>query len=1675
MPDPEQDALSPQTLLPEEPNDQTATTDTPPTPPPRRWSWEQIALVPLLLILILAAYFRFTGLNWDGDNHLHPDERFLTIVGTQLHSTDPLTYLRTSESPLNPYNAGQTFYVYGNFPMTATRLVAEWAVKFCDLFDTLCHYSFTAYDGIHLVGRALSGLVDLLSVAFIFLIGRRLYDWRVGLLGALFLAVAVMPIQQSHFFTMDNWAAALTTMTMYTAVRAAAAGEKKRWWLLFGLGLGLVVASRINVAPVAMLAGVAAIVWLARRGQAAGYQGLRYLSSEAGYTDVQRAIIGVALAALMSLLVFRLAQPYAFQDPAMVRSIALQETGTEPGLLTIVAKTLVGFNPAWRSNMEEIQRLQSPDASFPPALQWTDRAPIVFPLSNMVLYGMGLSAGILAWIGFLWALWRIIRGKPDWLAHALPVAWIGLYFLFMATRWVKSIRYFLPLYPFLLLLAGWALVELWRKAGAAPNRRPLYRLGVALLAMIAFVPSLLWAYAFVQIYHQPVTRVAASEWMYQNLRSGASLVYEVDGQPGEIQLPLKGYDLMPESLPLNLSFTLPDSLVSNAATVTGVRFNYLSAAEGGSDSAALAVRLVSGDNQSQPLAEAEATFTLGQERQAITVPLAPAILQANTPYLVIVEGRPGGAIRMGTSVIANETWDDALPVRLHGRDPYSQYFVGITGGQVPITNLDSPEKRDQMLAWLNESDVILLTSQRAIWSTARLPLSYPLTMRYYEGLFNGDLGFELVQQYQADFTIGPLHVSDITGQVGWGKQPPAGWPPPGDLAAEEAFSVYDHPPVWVFVKQDDYDPAQTAAVLNNVDLSQVIFMTPGQATRAPNGLMLTPQDEATQQANGTFRAIFHLDGLLERSPAAAAVIWWLAVVGLGLLTFPMTFVLFRGFADRGYALSRILSLLLVSYFGWILASLKLAGNTRGTLLVGVALLVGLNLFIFLRRRQEILEFLRAHLGYVVLMEAVSLGLYLLFIGIRLGNPDVWDVIWGGEKPMDLSYFTAVMKSTTFPPYDPWLSGGYINYYYYGFVYVGALTKLLGIMPAIAYNLILPTLFSFTGMGAFTIAANLVAYRERARETVGSLWQRVQTRLRSRAVMAGLVALLLCVFLGNLAEVKVLADAWYRTSDSTVETGIGTVDYLVRVLDGGADILIGGKAPAIYPGDWFWTATRAININEGETAPITEFPFFTFLYGDLHAHMISMPLMLLALGWAVALALEEADDRRRGWQRVGQWLVGGLAIGVLRATNTWDWPTYLVIGSLAVLFAGIRRRGGLSLVALGEAALQTAALVGIAVITFLPYAQNYGVGYASVTLWQGSHTHLSNYLFIYGLFLFILVTHLAREFRAWTQTWTEEGLRRWEPLSRVVIGAVVLYLLLILVLLLRGYWVAPLVLSLVAVAGLLGLRPDLSPERRVVLILISAAFFLTLAVEFVVLQGDIGRMNTVFKFYLQVWLILSVVSGAAVAWAWPALRAAWGQTRRLAWQTSLGILVAMALLYPVLATKAKWQIRMNPDAPHTLDGMAFMTVTEYGDMGQTIPLRYDYEAIQWMMRHVDGSPVIAEAHSDNPYRAAANRVAMYTGLPAIVGWDWHQRQQRTVLPGTVVSKRIADVNLLYNTTDANEAMRILDQYGVQYVYAGPLEWAYYNSAGIDKFAQMARDGLLEEVYRNSGVSIYRVRG
>ncbi|NHZ71655.1 MAG: hypothetical protein GWP17_01015, partial [Aquificales bacterium] len=869
-----------------------------------------------------------------------------------------------------------------------------------------------------------------------------------------------------------------------------------------------------------------------------------------------------------------------------------------------------------------------------------------------------------------------------------------------------------------------------------------------------------------------------------------------------------------------------------------------------------------------------------------------------------------------------------------------------------------------------------------------------------------------------------------------------------------------------------------------------------EATQSPNAMMLTTAQQSVQQANGTFSEIFNVDGALSNNSTLAAVVWWITAVILGWLSFPLTYTVFRGLPDKGYVLARIFAQLFLSYFVWITASYGILPNTRGTILIGLALLTLLSTLVLWRRWPEIKTFIRRNLKYFASVELLGVALFLIAILIRLGNPDVWDIIWGGEKPMDLSYFNAVLKSTTFPPYDPWYAGGYINYYYYGYVFVGVLTKLLGIVPTMAYNLILPMLFSFTGLGAFSIAYNLVQYGNQ-RTWIKDLTAGAQSSIFNlQSLIAGLIAAVLAVLLGNLAEVGVVLDAWYKAGNDAIATGIGGIDTLLRTFDGALNMATGQPAP-IYPGDWFWTATRAINYNPGEAAPITEFPFFTFLYADLHAHMISMPLQMLALGWAVSLALfkindlrltiEDSDTNRQSsienrqsawWETALLWFTGALTIGVLWPTNSWDWPTYLVIGVLAVFFHAYRQNGNkFSLPVLGQALLQAIILAALSALLFWPFRANFGSGYSSIKLWPGSYTNLTNYLSIYGLFLFFIIGYLLLEFRAWTKTWTFQGLVRWKTIGGLVMVTLFLFTFILMLLMLHGYAIAPVVLTLVVWAGLLGLRSGLAPERRIALILISASLALTLFVEFFVLEGDIGRMNTVFKIYLQVWLILSVVSGAASMWVWQAIRGK--QTARRVWQVALGVLVFAALLYPLLATSAKWNIRMNKEAPNSLDGMAFMEYVSYGDTNaSTVPLKYDYDAIQWMQRNIEGSPVIAEGHSHNnsgfsPYRSITNRVAMYTGLPSIVGWDWHQRQQRAVLPGHLVSDRIDDVNRLYNTPDIYEAQALLDLYDVGYVYVGQLEETYYHPDGLAKFARMADLGMLQEVYRNEGTVIYEV--
>ena len=694
-----------------------------------------------------------------------------------------------------------------------------------------------------------------------------------------------------------------------------------------------------------------------------------------------------------------------------------------------------------------------------------------------------------------------------------------------------------------------------------------------------------------------------------------------------------------------------------------------------------------------------------------------------------------------------------------------------------------------------------------------------------------------------------------------------------------------------------------------------------------------------------------------------------------------------------------------------------------------------------------------------------MALFLLVLVLRWNNPDLWHPWRGGEKPGDLAMFNAVLKSATFPPYDPWLSGNYVNYYYFGYVLAAVPTKLLGIAPTVAYNLLLPTWFALTGLGAFAAAYNLVASRSSAAGT-----GRPNTHGGRVPYLAGLAALALMVILGNLYEFQFLSQ---------------------RLLTGGLDLLAEDAGP------WYFDASRAI-LNGDPAAPITEFPFFTFLYADLHAHLLDMPIVLAALAWLLStllapVLLSRANIRRRTITLLATWLVGGLLLGATYPTNTWDFPVLAGLGAIVVGYATWMNTRGDARTRIERLVLHVALLLALSMALYAPFRQWFGAGAQSVKLWSGPRTPLSDYLTVHGLFLFLLATYLGLE----TARWLRPRLHRFlhTPLGEMVPtlkwGGILLLVGLPLVVV--GFiWAwkndaqsVALALPLVLWAGLLLLRRDQTPNQRFALLLVTAALGLTLVAELITLKGDVGRMNVVFKFYLLVWTFFSIAAGAALVWA----RARFGSDeRRWLWWGMLVFLVVAAGTYPLIGSLAKvrdrWPGMANP--PRTLDGMAYMlgegeegsadASAIYIEDGQDLHLADDYEALRWMQANVPGTPTIVEGHTSE-YRWGS-RFSAYTGLPTVVGWSWHLRQHNAVLPASVVENRIAAVADFYNTPSPQEAREFLERYGVDYVIVGDLERARYAAEGLDKFSQMVAAGDLQLVYPQQadagGTRIYAVQ-
>ncbi len=1490
----------------------------------------RVAVALLVGILVLAGALRFTGLNWDENQHLHPDERFLTMVENSLRWPSSLSeYWDSSTNPLNPYNAGHGTYVYGLLPVAAAKFAGELT-------------GHTGYDGVFLVGRALSGLVDMLSILLVFLIGRRLYDNRVGLVGALLLSLSVLNIQQSHYFTVDNFTTFFVTLALYFAVRVA---QGKGWFsfIMLGVAFGLAVSAKISVLTFLLIIGLA-YVWRVvvrwRQAEAASQERVLDASSFLGRFRISLTVepsdAGVApsraerlamqaiaeippFAAMMvvAFLVFRIVQPQAF---------------TGPGFFNFA------LDPNWKANMSYIQRLVGGDIDYPPSHQWTARPAVWYSLENMVLWGLGLPLGLTVWAS--WGLMGYELYRRKW-AHLLPWVWMTFTFFFQSVQFVKTVRYMLPIYPTMALIAGYGLVWLCDRGRSAGQQRPTSRVpwlahATALgLGGLVVLGTAAWAFAFTSIYTRPVTRIAASRWIYRNLPAGAGITYEV--------------------------------------------------------------------------------------------------------------------------------WDDPLPLNVDGQ------LAHMTFNQVRMDLYweDVPEKREALYEWLEQADYIALSSNRLYGSIPRLPMRYPMTTCYYEALFSGELGYDRLVTFTSRPRLFGIELVDDD--------------------ADESFTVYDHPQVIIFQKRADFSVDKVRALFDGYDLERVTRLMPKRADNAPNGLMLSTEMSAAQRRGGTWSSIFNFTDFANRAPT---LVWLTLVSVLGIIAFPLGFVALRRLRDRGYVLSKTLGILLVGYLAWLLPSLQIVAYTRTTILGGLAVLAAISLAVAWRQRAALQSYLRARWRLLLVNEVLFLLLFSGFLLIRRANPDLWHPVTGGEKPMDLAYLNAILRSTYFPPYDPWFAGGYINYYYMGLATVATLIKLTGIVPWVAYNLALPTLFALTAMGVSSVVFNLLAGADGGDSAV--------TKGEWRALRFGLVGALLVAVVGNLGEVQLLFNG-LCTLGSDLTSPAPVLGSLARAGLGLWRVLAEGRAMPFRPEWWYWNASRVMQHGE-----INEFPFFTFLYADLHAHLTALPFTLLAMGlavgclWPTRVRPESPECERLAfgawWRRV-DWAVVvrlvllALVLGQLWTSNTWDYPTYLGISWLALAIGLYAERRRIDQSTVAAFVLRGLSVTVLSYLLFLPFHAHYGAAYSSVTLWKGETTSLAALLVIYLLPLFVLGSYLVamaqppstkigvlRELRLFVgrrrrraqQLYNAlgRGPSLWQELARIGLGLLVLVLS---GLWLMGLWVPLVMLPVLVLACTLGLQPRAHPEHRFAMGLIAVGAALAIAVEFIVLKGDIGRMNTVFKFSLQVWVLWGIACAVALAHLWPR-RAAWSGAGRRLWTGALVALLLGVSLYPLFAVYGKIRDRWDPRLPASLDGMQYMTTAHYTDNEQTLTLEHDRRAILWMLDNIQGSPVIVEANT--PLYRWGGRVSVYTGLPSVVGWDWHQQQQRAPLGSEVVTWRVDDVRELYNTPDTAVAERILRHYGVEYIYAGELERAYYDPDGLLKFERMVGDSL-ELAYQDGATRIYRV--
>ncbi len=495
----------------------------------------------LILIILLAIFLRFNNLNWDANFHLHPDERFLTMVGTAMKiPSNVFDYLNSHISSMNPTNINFPFFVYGVFPVTLNKILAV-------------IFSNDNYNGYTIQGRFLSAFFDILTVILVYKTAKLLFSketsnlkhliFNIPLWAAFFYAIAVLPIQLSHFFAVDTFLNFFMLASFYFALKfhyfssgveknissnrsrpdfaKASTGKQARTikWLVFSaIFFGLALSSKINalfILPLNLFFILTSVISTERSEWRNPFK-----------NGVSKIVFLLLIYIFISYFTVRLANPYYFESSNFFNLLP---------------------NKLFVENLKSLKSFEGKDIWFPPAIQWISKNPL-FSVVNLAVFGLGIPYFILALLGILYVILegakRLIGSSKilslrtlyslqnDRVAYTrlMVLLWVLGFFVYQSLQFVKAMRYFIFIYPFLAIFAGIGVDRLsfwlvqnrfWMRLSTSSRLTRMTVLKVLLILIL-----LIWPLAFASIYTTKNSRVEASEWIYQNIPNSSLLLSE---------------------------------------------------------------------------------------------------------------------------------------------------------------------------------------------------------------------------------------------------------------------------------------------------------------------------------------------------------------------------------------------------------------------------------------------------------------------------------------------------------------------------------------------------------------------------------------------------------------------------------------------------------------------------------------------------------------------------------------------------------------------------------------------------------------------------------------------------------------------------------------------------------------------------------------------------------------------------------------------------------------------------------------------------------------------------------------------------------------------------------------------------------------------------------------------